>query len=384
MARQKFKDLVASKKTQNTGGGNSENSNFFAIEEVRFDSSKADDKKNIVLPVDEDGEVILWEQPFHRLVVTNKTPNGRGLIELPKRAGGVYTPYEFGCTHFVTERDPDVREQLKADKHVCILCDIKNHENRKIWSVINETYPEFNTKTGKEKNEIFTKVASEVRTVEEAWEFVKDEDGSNELRINKHNKVLVAELADDGSFELKIWKLSDSRLKKLNQVLAESVDAGVFPEENTSVLSDVDGEIVYDIGQIQFLIKYPKNDNKAQAGRDASFQVVGPAKSQIIKDDSLREKINEEARAIIDKVEGVIERDYNLKPRTEEEVLELLDVEYYNSLKEEYPAKPFNKEGEGDKKSAKKTTKKASKKAEKVEEKVDESEDTESVDDLFN
>lgn len=383
MARPKFKDLVASKKKQNAGGGSEGSSNFFRIEEVKFDSSQADDKKSIVLPVDEDGEVILWEQPFHRLVVSNKTPNGRGLIELPKRAGGVYTPYEFGCTHFVTERDPEVSKQLKEDGHVCILCDIKNHENRKIWSIINETYPEFNTKTGKEKNEIFTKVAGETRTVEEAWEFANQEDGSKELRVNKHNKVMVAELESDGTFEIKLWKLSDSRLKKLNQVLAESVDAGVFPEENTSVLSDEDGEIVYDIGQVQFLVKYPKNASKSQAGRDATFSVVGPAKSQIIKDDSLMGRINEEARAIIGKVENVVERDYNLKPRTEEEVLELLDVEYYNYLKENYPAKQFN--GGETKPEAKKSTKKASKKAEKVDEKADDSEETvQGVEDLFN
>lgn len=379
MARPKFKDLVATQREE-TQGNNGGGGDFFRIEEVKFDSSKKDDKKNIVLPLDENGEVILWEQPFHRIRPTNKTPNGRGVVELPKKAGGTFIPYEFGCTHRVTERDREVQEQMKEDNHVCILCDIKNHETRKIWSIINETYPDFNTKTGKQKNEIFVKVDTEVRTLEDAWEFRKDEDGGNTLYINKHNKVLVAELAEDGSFELKLWKLSDSRLKRLNETLAESVDTGVFPEDQTSVLSDVNGEIVYNVGGVQFLVKYPKNASKSQAGRDATFAVVGPNKSLVIQDPALLEKINEEAQAIIDKVEKVVENDYSLRARTEEEVLELIDVEYYESLKRDYPPKEFNSDGNTETKSA---TKKVA--TEKVKaEKVDEAESDADVDDLFD
>lgn len=376
MARPKFKDLVATQREEvvgNKGGGD-----FFKIEEVKFDSSKKDDKKHILLPLDENGEVILWEQPFHRIRPTNKTPNGRGVVELPKRDGGSFTPYEFGCTHRVTERDRDVQAQMKEDNHVCILCDIKNHETRKIWGIINETYPDFNSKTGKQKNEIFVQVDGEVRTLEEAWEFRKDEDGGNTLYINKHNKVLVAELEEDGSFELKVWKLSDSRLKRLNETLAESVDTGVFPEDQTSVLSDVNGEVVYNVGGVQFLVKYPKNASKSQAGRDATFSIVGPNKSLVIQDPSLLEKINEEAQAIINDVEKYVENDFSLRARTEEEVLELIDVEYYESLKRGYPAKDFNADTE-----TKSTTKKAATKKVKAE-KVDEAESDADVDSLFD
>lgn len=372
MVRRSFKDVVSQGK-QKASGGNQSGKVY--LKDLRFDSTSKADKKTLIIPHDENG-AILYEQPYHAINAGVK-PNGRGIINLPKRDGGTFTPYKFGCISHVTEVDSDVKADKKKafeeEGVSCPLCDVFYAERRKFYALTEQEHPNFKDYDKTEQREWYQKYDNEIRTVQPSFEFDRN---ANKLKITKDNKLVVAVVSADGEFELFIWTISDNRLKQINHAIAEGVDMGVVDEDKYTQLNDDVDDPIYDISGVEVLVTYPKSANKAQAGRDAKINVVSDNKSLLIKHDGILDRINEEVAKVSEDIDSQIENDFTLRQRTQDEIMEVINVEYYNELMEQYPKKEYV-EGEGTQ-SSKATEAKA--------EEVDESEevDEDALEELFD
>lgn len=372
MGRVSFKDVVQqgnrkSKKAQ-------EGKEF--LKDLRFDSLAKQDKKTVVIPHDENG-AILYEQPYHAINAGVK-PNGKGVINMPKKDGSTFTPYKFACISHVTEADEDVKADKKAafqeEGKSCPLCDIVYAERRKKYALLEEEHEDFGSLPSSEQREWYQKFDSEIMTVNPSFEFNRD---TNQMRITKDNKVVVAVVEEDGTHELFIWTISDNRLKQINHAIAEGVDMGVISDDKYALLNEDEDEPIYDISGVELIVTYPKSKTKAQAGRDAKINVVSDNKSQLVKHDGLLDRINEDVTKLAKDIESQIENDFTLKQRTPEEVHEFLNTEYYEELLSAYPQRERT-EGNGQ---GAKTEAKA-----EVAEEVDVSEevDNDALQDLFD
>lgn len=373
MVRSSFRDVVSQGKKKASGENQSDK---VFLKDLRFDSTSKADKKTLVIPHDENG-AILYVQPYHAINAGVK-PNGRGIINLPKRDGGTFTPYKFGCISHVTEVDEDVKADKKAAFDEggvsCPLCDVYYAERRKFYALTEQEHPNFKDYDKSEQREWYQKYDNEIRTVHPSFEFDRN---ANQLKVTKDNKLVVAVVSADGEFELFIWTISDNRLKQINHAIAEGVDMGVVDEGKYTQLNDDVDDPIYDISGVEVLVTYPKSVNKAQAGRDAKINVVSDNKSLLAKHDGILDKINEEVAKLSTDIDSQVENDFTLKQRTQEEVMEVINVEYYNELMAEYPKREYV-EGEGGKSTASQPKAKA--------EEVDESEEVDegTLEDLFD
>lgn len=399
MSRVKLSELVAKKKKavggSNARGGDSSGGDFFSIPRVQFDSTKADDVKNLYVVTDDNGMPVVYEQPFHS-INTNVKPNGKAVFELPKKDGTTFPVFQMGCSHYVHERDPDLQADLKESGVRCLACEIARMESLVIWNKVIELYPDFKDLTSKEKREAFLTVEARDdihQTLESSFEFVKNsETGGTDFRPVTQKRILVAEVEDDGSYELKLWNVSNTRLREMNKEFAKAVELGAFDAYPDLIETLVEGEgedTFYNIGGKDFKVTYPKNAKKAEAGRNATIAVASPRQSVVINKKDVVEAIQKEVEEILPKLDEFINNDYALRSRTYEEQWELCDQDYVISLRkqlgyEEDGTKPERKQDSEEVKEDKKPKKTRAKKDKVEEEVVNVDEPTaEDLDDIF-
>lgn len=373
MVRQSYREMVQA---------STQKSKDF-LQELKFDSTKKADARTIYIPYDENG-IVLFQFPFHSINrnVKPTAKNNKGVVNLPKKDGSTFTPFQIGCNHHLVESDPGVRAEKKAAfeadraNNGCPICNIYYAERKKRKDWIAENYPKFGEMSKEEMRDVYSKYDNEVATVKEAYSFSDDKG----LYVSRHNKLLVAELQDDGSYEFKIWQLSDARLRKINEEINKKFIDKSLKKGAIENLSGDDENPMYDLSGLELVVVYPKSANKAQAGRDASFSIV--INERIVdSEEGLLEKINEEAAELASDVEAQVMGDLSLKPRTAEELMDVINKEYYDELMEKYGFKSNEDDSEDDEDKAPEVKRKG--KATKEADLTEEEDIEESIDDIF-